>query len=85
MSNDYRIEPAGTAFIVIDPAGEQLVDTYPTEAAAKHDIERCVKEDAMYETAKQLVDTAIKAHMQMFGIDRETSRYWVCSAAEASD
>lgn len=34
MKTDYRIEPAGTAFIVIDPAGEQ-VDTYLTEDAAK--------------------------------------------------
>ncbi len=68
MSNEYRIEPAGPAFIVIDYAGEQ-VNTYLTEEAAKQDIERCKKEDAMYETAKQLVDTAIKAHMQMFGVD----------------
>jgi hypothetical protein len=36
----------------------------------------------MYEKAKRLVDTAIKAHMQMFGVDRETARYWVCSAAD---
>jgi len=39
----------------------------------------------MYETAKLLVDTAIKAHMQMFGVDRETASYWIRSAAEASD
>jgi hypothetical protein len=75
----YRIEPAGSQFAVIDPAGEQ-VDTYPTEEAAKQDTERCKKEDAMYETAKRLVDTAVKAHMQMFGIDRETARYWIKSA-----
>jgi len=41
MSNEYRIEPAGPAFIVIDPWGEQLVNTYPTEDAAQQDIERC--------------------------------------------
>ncbi len=68
MSNEYRIEPAGPAFIVIDYAGEQ-VGTYPTEDAAKRDIERCQREDAMYETAKQLVDIAIKAHMERFGVD----------------
>ncbi len=39
----------------------------------------------MYETAKQLVDTAVNTHMQMFQVGRETARYWVCSAAEASD
>jgi len=43
------------------------------------------KEDLMYETAKQLMDTAIKAHMQMHGVDRETARYWVFSASESSD
>jgi len=58
---------------------------YPTEDAALQDIERCKREDRMYETAKQLVDIAIKAHMERFGVDRETARYWVCSAAEASD
>jgi hypothetical protein len=36
----------------------------------------------MYETAKQLVDTAVKAHMKIFGVDRETSRYLIKSAAE---
>ena len=41
VSNDYRIEPSGAAFIVIDPAGERLVDTYSTIDAAKQDIERC--------------------------------------------
>jgi hypothetical protein len=68
--------------MVTDPWGEQLVDTYPTEDAAKQDIERCKKDDAMYETAKLLLDTAIKAHMEMFGVDRETARYWVCSAMD---
>jgi len=38
MSNGYRIEPAGPAFIVIDPWGEK-VNTYPTKEAAKKDIE----------------------------------------------
>jgi len=45
---------------VVDDAGEQ-VDTYPMGEAPKQDIERCMKEDGMYETAKQLVDTAVKA------------------------
>jgi hypothetical protein len=81
MKSEYCIEPAGLAFIVIDPWGE-TVNTYTTEAAAKQDIERCKREDAMYQTGKQLVDTAIKTHMEMFGVDRETARYWVFSAAE---
>jgi hypothetical protein len=38
-----------------------------------------LKEDAMYETAKQLMDTAVNTHMQMHGVDRETARYWVAA------
>jgi hypothetical protein len=75
MSDEYRIERAGNAFIVIDPWGERLVDVFPTEDAAKQDIERCKREDAMYETANQLVDIAIEAHIQKFGVDRKTAQY----------
>jgi hypothetical protein len=84
MSTEYRVETAGNQFIVIDPWGEE-VNTYLTEEAAKLDIERCKQQDAMYETAKQLVETAIKTHMQMFQVDRETARYWVCSAMDGVD
>lgn len=69
MNTEYRVEPSGTQFAVIDAAGEQ-VDIYPTKEAVERDIERCKKDDRMYETAKQLMDTATKAHMQMLGIDR---------------
>jgi hypothetical protein len=34
MNAEYRIEPAGNAFIVIDPWGERLVDVFPTEDVA---------------------------------------------------
>ena len=79
MTNDYRIEPVGSAFIVIDDLGEP-VGRYPTEEAAQQDIQRCKREDAMWETAKLLVDVAIKAHMQMHDVDRETAAYWINSA-----
>ena len=84
MSNEYRIQPADTQFTVIDPWGE-TVNTYPTVEAAQQDIERCEREDAMYEMAKQLVDTAVKAHMERFGVARETARYWIFSASEVVD
>ena len=80
MSDEYRIEPVGTSFGVLDPWGEYLVDLFPTREAAQKDIERCKRKDEMYETAKQLVDIAIEAHMQKFGIDRETAEYWIHSA-----
>ena len=63
-----------------DPWGERLVDDFPTQEAAQQDIERCKREDAMYETTQQLMDIAIKAHMQKFGIDRETAQYWIHGA-----
>jgi len=80
MSNEYRIEPADSSFIVIDPWGEQLVDAFKTEDPAKQDIERSKKEYEMFETAEQLVDIAVKAHMIQFGIDREAASYWIHSA-----
>jgi hypothetical protein len=77
------MKPAGTKFVVIDPWGEQ-VNTY-SEEAAKQDIERCKKEDLMYEGAKMLVDTAIKGRMERFGVDRKTASYWIHSASEVAD
>jgi hypothetical protein len=73
MNADYQIKRAGKQFRVLDPWGEYLVDMFPTREAAQKDIERCKREDAMYEVAKQLVGIAIEAHLQKFGIDRETA------------
>ena len=84
MTNEYRIEPVGSLFIVVDPWGE-IVNRCSTEEAAKQDIERCEREDAMYGHAKVLVDISIKALMKTHGVDRETARYWIQSAAETSD
>ena len=80
MTAEYRIEPSAGHFIVIDPWGERLVDDYPNVQAAERDIERYKKEDAMWETAKQLMEAAIKTHMQIHGVDRATSQYWIESA-----
>jgi hypothetical protein len=80
MSDEYRVKPAGNAFIVIDPWEEQLVDVFPTEEEAKEDIERCKREDALYEMARQLVEISEEVLMQKFGVDRKTAQYWVSSA-----
>jgi hypothetical protein len=85
MSDEYRMEPAGDAFIVIDPWGERLVDVFPTEEAAKEEIERCKREDALFETARQLVEISEEVLMQKFGIDRKTAQYWISSAMEVVD
>ena len=82
MSGDYRIEPAaGGAFKVIGPCGE-TVDTYPNEEAARQDIERCQREDAMWSTAKTLINISIETLMQKHGIDRETARHWISIAID---
>jgi len=60
--------------------GERLVDDYPSVEAAERDIERYKKEDAMWESAKQLMETAIKTHMQLHGVERATAQYWIESA-----
>ena len=82
MINTYRIEPSGNHFIVIDPWGERLVEDYSTEEAAKQDIERYRKEDTMWETARLLMDVALKTFMEIRQVDRETASYWIRSAAE---
>lgn len=45
VPTNYRIEPAGTHFIVIDPWNERLVDDFPTREAAERDIKRCIQDE----------------------------------------
>jgi len=72
MTKEYKIESDGAEFIVIDGTGE-TIGVYLTQDAAEQDIERCKKDDAMWEPAKLLVDTAIKADMEKHEIDRGTA------------
>jgi hypothetical protein len=39
----------------------------------------------LIKTTRGSVSTAIKTRMEMHGVDRETARYWILSAVEASD
>lgn len=72
MTNQYRIETVGRQFIVVDPSDE-IVGRYTIKEEAQKNIERCKKEEAMYKTAKLLVNTAVKTLIQLHGIDRETA------------
>jgi uncharacterized protein (TIGR02246 family) len=81
MSAEYRIVAAGSQFTALDAAGVH-VGIYPTEEAAGQGVERRRKQDAMLETAKLLLDTAAKTHMQIHGVDRGTALYWIRSASE---
>jgi hypothetical protein len=83
MNPEYRLEPCENGFLVIDPWGEH-VETFPTEAAARQAIESCKKDDAMWETARLLVEAALQAHMEMHGVDRETAHRWLKDAAEVA-
>ena len=81
MNSNYRVEHSGSQFTVIDP-WEEEVGTYTTEDAAKQDIERCKKEDALYEDAQHLIDISVKTLMQMHGVDRQNAIYWIRNAIE---
>jgi hypothetical protein len=80
---EYRIETFGAQFVVMDSLDE-MVGKYDSETAAKQAIEECAKDDAMYESAKQLVESAVKAHMEKFNVSREIASYWIGSAAEGA-
>jgi hypothetical protein len=77
----YRVESADRHFTIIDAAVNQ-VGVYPTEEAARQAVERGKKQDAMLETATLLLENAIKAHMQIHGVDHDTALYWIRSASE---
>ena len=57
----------------------------PSAEEAKQDIDRCKKQDALYETAQHLVDISVKTLMQMHGVDRKTALYWIRSATETTE
>ena len=59
--------------------------TYSSEEAAQEAVTDCVKEDAMWRTARMMFDIAVKSHAQMHRVDRKTSLYWLRSASETVD
>lgn len=77
----YRIELTDNQFVVLDSLDE-VVGKYETEDAANQSITECMKEDAMYETAKLLIESAINAHMAQFNVSREMAGYWIRCGAE---
>jgi hypothetical protein len=72
MDSKYRIEPVGSQYIVVD-AWDEIVGRYTSAEEAQQNIERCKKEHAVSETAHLLMETAIKALMQLTDIDRDTA------------
>jgi hypothetical protein len=81
MSPAYRVEIVGRQFIVVDPSNE-IVGRYASQEEAQQTIEECKKEDEGWETARLLVRNAIKAYMQIHGVDHDTARRAIRDAAE---
>ena len=72
MDTDYRIGPVGSQYIVVDP-WDEIVGRYTSAEEAQQSIERCKREHAISETAHLLMENAIKALMQLNGVDRDTA------------
>lgn len=79
MSKEYKIETVGRQYIVVDP-WDEIVGRYSSEQEAQQNIERCKKKDAIADNAHILVENAIKALMQLNGVDRDTAERAICDA-----
>jgi hypothetical protein len=80
MGDEYRIRPFGSQF-EINNAGE-TVGAFQTEREAKHKIDVFVSDDAMWQSARLLVQAAISALMNMRHVDSRTAQYWIREAAD---
>jgi hypothetical protein len=83
MSDDYIIEKTDYGYIVTDPTGDTAV--FSTEQAARADIERAKKDDAMLAYARTMLDLGVEKHMQTFGVERARAVFWIKSAADLMD
>jgi hypothetical protein len=81
MADEYRIRPVGARFEIIDHAGER-VGTYSTRRKALEEIDVCVSNDLMWESARMLVKISVNAFMNMRDVDSRTARYWIREAAD---
>jgi hypothetical protein len=82
MANEYRIKPDGPQFLIIDQAGE-TVGAYKTEREAKNEIDVCMSDDQMWESARLLVKNSVDSFMKMRNVDSRTAHYWIREAADA--
>ncbi len=70
MNAEYKIESVSKQFIVVDP-WDEIVGRYTSAEEAQQNNDRCKKVDAIAETARLLVENAIKALIQLNGVDRD--------------
>ena len=78
---EYRITKDHEKFVAIDST-DDVVGVFDTEQEAARVVERAKLEDAIYKHSKILFHATIASVMNSFGVDRDTARYWVATAAE---
>jgi hypothetical protein len=83
MNPEYKIERTDNEFTVLGPDDESVA-VLGTQEDAEQEVKRCLKEDAMYGGAKLVVEDAIKRHMEIFSVNRETACYWINAVTEPS-
>jgi hypothetical protein len=81
MADEYRIRLVGSQFEIIDDAGDR-VGAFRTEREAKHEIDVLVSDDAMWKSARLLVQAAVSAFMNMRHVDSRTAQHWIREAAD---
>jgi hypothetical protein len=84
MNAGYRIEPTADKFTVFGPYNEDVA-IHATLEEAEAEIRQCLEEDKRSEMARILIESAIKAYTDMFGVDRETAREEISHAAQVID
>jgi len=81
MADEYRIRPVGAKFEIIDQAGE-TVGTYKSKRKAMQQVDACVANDLMWQSARMLVKISVNTFMNMRNVDRRTAQYWIREAAD---
>ena len=81
MANEYRIKPEGPQLLIIDQTGE-MVGVFKTEREAKSEIDVCMSDDLMWDSARQLVKISVDSFMKMRNVDSRTARHWIREAAD---
>lgn len=79
----YRITENAGKFVAID-SDEEILGEFNTEQEATKVIERAKFEDAIYKHSKILFHASVATVMNEFGVDWQTARYWISTAAEQS-
>jgi hypothetical protein len=81
MADEYHIRQVGIHFEIIDRDGERI-GACRTEREAKLQIEVCMNDDVMWESAKELIKISVESFMKTRNVDSRTAHYWIREAAD---